>query len=115
MQVAIEVVCLGVGILGVAFGLKCYSELRKWARQCQYARIAISYKGKVKLHAPLTEWIAWVNMLDKDKDSHGRVVYRMNGTAVAITKRQIPPRKKPFRKPSPVANHGARKVVEAYE
>lgn len=76
-----------VTLIAVAFAVKFYTELHKWARQCQGARIAIAYKTKVKLHAPLTEWLAWVNMLDKDKASTGRVVYQMGGTSVAITKR----------------------------
>lgn len=80
------IVGVGVGTIGILFGLRCYYELWKWARTCQSARIAIAYKRKVKLQGPLTEWIAWINMLDKDKDSQGRVVYTMGGTSVAITR-----------------------------
>jgi hypothetical protein len=95
-----------IGLFGFAFGLKCYSELRKWARQCQGARIAIAYKRKVKLQAPLIEWLMWVNQLDKDKDSHGRVVYSIGGTSVAITKAVHPKRKRKWaKKPTPAQVH----------
>lgn len=89
----VSIVCIAIGVLGVAFAVRFYIELRRWAHHCKYARIAIAYKGKVKLHAPLTEWVAWVNMLDKDKDSQGRVIYRAGGTSVAITKAVVPPGK----------------------
>ena len=82
-----------VGLVGVAFGGRCYWELWKWARQCQGARITVAYKRKVKLDAPLLEWLLWVNMLDKDKDTHGRVVYTVGGTTIAIRKQVKPPRK----------------------
>lgn len=88
-----NIACLLVGLAGVTFGARCYMELRRWARQCQHARIAIAYKQKVKLQAPLVEWLLWINQLDKDSDSTGRVVYRIGGTSVAITKAVIPPGK----------------------
>lgn len=75
-----------VALVALAFAGKCYRELYKWARQCQNARIAIAFKRKVQLQAPLVEWLLWCNQLDKDKDSHGRVVYRAGGVSVAITK-----------------------------
>lgn len=71
-------------VAGVGYGLVCRRELKKWAYQCQNARIAVAYKRKVKLQAPLVEWLTWINMLDKDQASNGRTVYTMGGTTVAI-------------------------------
>jgi hypothetical protein len=82
-----------VALLAIAFACRCYRELWKWARQCQHARIAISFKRKVVLQAPILEWLLWCNQLDQDTDSHGRVVYRGGQVAVAITKAVIPPGK----------------------
>jgi hypothetical protein len=84
-----------IGIFGLAgwiFGIRCYVETRSWARQCNGARIAIAYKRKVKLEAPLTEFILWCRQLDKDKRSTGRTIYTMGSTTVAIIKRPDPPR-----------------------
>lgn len=89
----VDIISIAFGVIGVVYGLRCYRELWKWARQCQHARIAIAYKGRVKLQAPLVEWLLWCNMLDKDKDSNGRVVYSMGGTSIAITKAVLPPGK----------------------
>ncbi len=77
------------GVFGIAYAVKMYYELWKWARQCQYARIVIAYKGKVRLNAPIQEWMLWTNLLDKDKDSNGRMIYTMGGTSVAIVKRSF--------------------------
>jgi hypothetical protein len=85
------------GVLGVAFGLRCYRELWKWARQCQHARIVVAYKRKVKLNAPLVEWLLWCNNLDKDKDANGRVIYTVGGTTVALIKKSFVPRRQVLR------------------
>ena len=87
----VEYISIGFGLFGICFGLRCYRELYKWARQCQHARIAIAYKRRVQLQAPLVEWVKWCNQLDKDKDSHGRVVWRQGYASVAITKAVYPP------------------------
>lgn len=81
-----EIVAFLVGIIGLSFGLFCGARLRRWERQLAGARIAVAYKTRVKLEAPLVEWLTWANMLDKDQQSRGRVVYRMGGTSVAILK-----------------------------
>jgi hypothetical protein len=54
----------------------------------QHARIAIAYKGKVKSDAPLVEWLLWANMIDRDKESNGRVIFQANNVRVALLKRQ---------------------------
>lgn len=82
----LDIAAVVIGVGGIAFGLNCYRELHKWARMCQNGRITIAYKRKVKLDAPLTEWLGWMNMLKKDKLSGGRVIYSMGGTSVAILK-----------------------------
>lgn len=89
----LEVGSIVIGVAGVLFGLRCYYELWKWARECQYSRIAIAYKRKVKLQAPLVEWLLWIRKLNEDKDSSGRVIYSLGGTSVAITRTTIPPSK----------------------
>lgn len=86
-MIYVTVGSLVFGVLGVAYGLVCYWKLWQWARQCQGARIVVAYKNKVKLNAPMVEWLVWANMLDKDKDHNGRNIYRMGGTDVAIVKR----------------------------
>jgi len=82
----LDIICLILGAAGLAFGLRCYVELYKWARQCQGARIAIARKGKVRLQAPLLEWLLWTNKLNDDEASSGRVIYRDGNTSVAILK-----------------------------
>jgi hypothetical protein len=77
-----------VGIIGVAFGLYCGWKLRQWEHHLARSRIAIAYKGKVKMNTPLYEWLLWANRLDKDQQSRGRAVYKMGSTTVAILKPQ---------------------------
>ncbi len=72
------------GLIGFAYGIRCYYELWRWARLSQNTRIAIEYKGKVKTQQPLTEWLLWGNMLDRDKDSNGRIIYHQGGTRIAL-------------------------------
>lgn len=72
--------------VAVAFAIKFYFELWKWAKQCQNARIAIAYKGRVKINAPILEWLLWTNLMDRDKDAKGRQMYGMGGTNIALIK-----------------------------
>lgn len=80
----IELAAIVFGVLGIAFGLRCYLELWRWARQCQNAKIAIAHNRRVQINAPLSEWLAWANQLTRDEASTGRVVYRNNKVSVAI-------------------------------
>lgn len=82
-----------VGLLGVLFGANSYYQLWRWARDCQHARIAIAFKRKVVLQAPLVEWLLWARKARKDHGSRGRVVYRQAGTSVAVTQAVYPPGK----------------------
>lgn len=83
----IEIICIAFGVLGVLFGIRCYHELWKWASMCNNVRIAIAFKSKVKMDYPLTEFIKMTNLMDKDKDSTGRVFYMQGGTRIALVKR----------------------------
>lgn len=102
----IDIVSVAIGVAGLVFGAGCYWELWKWAQQCKGARIAIAYKRRVQLQAPLVEWLMWCNQLDKDKDSHGRVVWRQGYASVAISKRVTPRRHLLHRTPKPGLRHG---------
>lgn len=84
----VEIVSLAVGITGLTFGILCGLKLRKWERQLTGARVAIAFKGKTQMSAPLIDWLGWANLLHKDKDSAGRAIYKMGGTTVAIVKPQ---------------------------
>lgn len=83
----ITVGSLIVAVLAITFAIRCYRELWKWARQCQYARIIVAHKNRVRLNAPLIEWLLWCNQLDQDKDANGRMVYSLGGTSVSIVKK----------------------------
>lgn len=72
-----------IGVLGFAFGAKCYLELWRWAKQCQNARIAIAYNRRVQLDAPLTEWLEWSSALRSQKET-GRMVYRNGKMSVSV-------------------------------
>lgn len=78
-----------LGILGLAFALRFYWELYRWAKLLQGGRVAIARKGKVRMQAPITEIALWIRQLSKDEESSGRVIYRDNNTTVAILR---PPR-----------------------
>lgn len=82
----VEAVAIVFGVLGVAFGVRSYVELRKWAKQCKEARIVVAYNRRVKMNAPLVEWLQWCNMLDKDESTTGRVVYMNGKTSIAIVR-----------------------------
>ncbi len=79
-----------VTVLALLFAFRCWLELRKWARQCQRARIAVAYKQRVTLEAPLVDWLNWANMLGADQASRGRVVFRGGHVSVAILKPRPP-------------------------
>lgn len=81
------------GVIGVLCAAWFYRELVKWNNWARRARIVVAYKRKTVLQAPMTEFVAWADMLDKDKDSQGRVIYRQGGTSIAIAKAVIPPSK----------------------
>ena len=56
--------------------LKLMMVRYSWYRLANNSRILVSYNGRVQLQAPLSEWMKWAQMLDKDEMSSGRVVYR---------------------------------------
>lgn len=81
---------LGAGVLGVLFGLRCYVELRRWARLIQRGGIVIGYKNKAQLEAPLVELAEWITALGRD-EAAGRVIYSNRGVRVAILRNRQRP------------------------
>lgn len=82
-----DLICLGGALVAFLFACRCYYELWKWARECQYWRIAIEFKGKTKIDAPLQEWLLWSRQANKDKTAGGRIVYHAGGTRVGLITR----------------------------
>jgi hypothetical protein len=80
----LSIILAAFGVGGIAFGGICYYELWKWARLCQGARIFIAYNNRVKLDAPLTEWLEWARMLKGDEQAKGRIIYQANKMRVGI-------------------------------
>lgn len=81
----IEIVALVVGVGGVVFGGGCYWQLRRWARDCQQATVAIAYKRKVVMSPTLVELVLWSRKVP-DKQN-GQVFYKAPNVTVAIIKR----------------------------
>lgn len=79
-----------LGLVGIGIGYLCLRRHRKWERQLRGARIAVAYKGKVKINAPLSDWLLWAQSLDADKTVTGRTVYKLGMTTVAILKPRSP-------------------------
>lgn len=69
-----------VGLAGVLFGIGCYLEARKWAKECRETHIAIAFKGKVKLSPSLEEVILWGRAAKKG----GTQFYGAGGTRAAV-------------------------------
>lgn len=90
VEVVWQIIALAMtalAVLSTAFAIHFYKELFKWARECQSAQIAIAWKGKVTVVAPLVEWMLWSRQLS-GKEENGRVVYHNGGTRVALIKRR---------------------------
>lgn len=62
-----------------------YYQLRKWARDCQQATIAVAYKRKVVMSPTLVELMLWSRKVP-DKQN-GQVFYKAANVTVAIIKR----------------------------
>jgi hypothetical protein len=84
--VLLDIALTVVAVVSVVFGAVCYREARKWAKQCRNARIVVAHKRRVKLNAPLVDWLTWANSLDQDESSTGRIVYLNDKTSVAIVR-----------------------------
>lgn len=85
-----------ITVLAVACAIWFYAELRRWAKFVKYGRIAVAYKRKVVIDAPMQEWVLWMKMLHGDGASNGRVVYQMGNTRIAIVKGVRPTKAKPI-------------------
>lgn len=90
----LDIISITLGLIGLSFGLLCALRLYRWERQLRGGRIAIAYKGKVKLNAPLIDWFNWINSLDRDRNATGHTIYKLGSTTVAILKRLPPPKAK---------------------
>lgn len=82
MEVILALLAVAGWFAAIYLGVRLY----RWERQLAGARVAVAYKQKVKMDAPLVDWLKWANMLRRDEQARGRVVYRMGGTSVAILK-----------------------------
>jgi hypothetical protein len=80
----LEIITSAFGTVGLLAALRMFVELRRWANLARNARIAVSFKQRVMLQAPLVEWMTWAGQLADDEKSNGRVVYRNAHFAVAI-------------------------------
>lgn len=80
-------IAIGCAALGWAAAAWSYYQLQRWARDCKM-RIAISYKGKVKIDAPLVEWMLWGRQAAKDRAARkvgpAKMLFHGGGTSVAI-------------------------------
>ena len=74
-----------ITVLSLGYAAHCYHQLWLWAKQCQSAQIAIAYKRRVVLVAPLVEFLLWSRQLT-GREENGRVIYLMGQTRVAIIK-----------------------------
>lgn len=88
-----------VGVVGLictavsaAFALSCYRHLRQWALECKSVRVAIAYKGKVKLEPTLEELMLWARKVPKDRT--GQPFFGMGGVRIAIIRRVKVPRQR---------------------
>lgn len=77
-------IALAFGVAGIAFGISCYLNTRKWARLCKRSRIVIAYNRRVQLNATLLEFIDWITSLEDG--ARGREIYRGNKVSVSILK-----------------------------
>lgn len=76
-------------VAAVCLILRLYVELYRWSTILKMGRIAVAYKNKVKLQAPLTELAAWARRLQEDDYANGQVFYRLGGTTIAIAKPRV--------------------------
>lgn len=83
-----------IGVSGFVWGVRSYWKLREWGLLVKYGRIVIASKGKVRVNATIQEWALWCRASEKDPDhqtTHGRVVYDLRGTRVAVLHKSFVP------------------------
>lgn len=95
----IQALLIAAAVSGWLTAFWLFAHLLADKREYSQARIVVAYKRKVKVDAPLTEWLLWVRQANKDHSSTGRVVASYGGTSVAIVKRM--PRQKVSKKTEP--------------
>jgi hypothetical protein len=87
--VILEAASVAFGVAGLALGLAGWRLARQWQRDCQEARIIIAVKNRVKLDAPLVEWLAWNKALPKREQGRGGVIFQHNGVRVALARPKV--------------------------
>lgn len=87
----VDVLALVFGVVGVAYGIRCYYELWKWAKECQNARVAVAYNRRVQMQPTLVDLLIWARQVNKGE--RGRVIYKNQKVSVAIVRPVIPPGK----------------------
>lgn len=75
-----------VGATGFLFGLLFGWRLYRWEKQLRGAKLAIAFKGRVKMSPTIHDLLKWALVLDRDKRNTGQAFFRMGGTTVAILK-----------------------------
>jgi hypothetical protein len=81
----LDVVCLTVGVVGVASACWFYYHLWKWARDCQQATVAVAFKRKVVMSPTLVELLLWSRKVPDEQN--GQVFYKGPNVTVAIIRR----------------------------
>lgn len=85
----LEIASLAFGLVGLLVGFTCWRLLRAWIRDCRECRILIAVKGRVRLDAPLVEWLAWNKALPKRERGRGGVIFQHNGVRVALARPKV--------------------------
>lgn len=97
-----------VAVVALAIAGYAWWHAAKWAKLIAYGRIAVEYKGKVKVDAPLREWALWCSRAGKDKAQikgmRGQVMYTLGGTRIAVIMGKKHKKVKPV-KPRPGGTH----------
>lgn len=103
----IALILLFLFLVSGAYNWRLWKELKTWAEWARYGRIALSYKGKVQLQAPLTEFVAWAHALKADEHSKGRVIWKQGPAACVIAKAAVPKTESRFKFPAVFSRKGS--------
>jgi hypothetical protein len=82
-MIIVDIISCIIGFLGLAVACFFGWKLRQW-EYLLTSRIAIAYKGKIKMSPQLIEWLQWSAAMTKDGKENARVVYKLGSTTVAI-------------------------------
>lgn len=79
-----------LGLVAIPVAVFSFLRFRLWVRECRRQRVLVAEKGKVKLQAPLSDFLTWGRMLKADEAS-GRVIFHMRGISIAIARPDVDP------------------------